>query len=165
MSNGGAARYTSGCRAFTDENHSTLIEEKEHPMLGEKIGEETGKVTVQRVLASTGGGPRMETTFEATGSILGVGHKTTATYTSEMRPDGTVYGEGQGIVMNSEGGGATWVGSGVGTIKNDGSVSYRGAIYYQSSAAKWTGLNGVAAVFEYDVDPEGNARSQIWEWK
>ena len=107
----------------------------------------------------------METTFQATGSILGVGHKTTGTYTSEMRPDGTLYGEGQGIVMNSEGGGATWVGSGVGTIKKDGSVSYRGAIYYQTSAAKWTRLNGMAAVFEYDVDPQGNARSQIWEWK
>ena len=53
----------------------------------------------------------METTFQASGSILGVGHKTTGTYTSEMRPDGTLYGEGQGIVMNSEGGGATWVGS------------------------------------------------------
>ena len=134
-------------------------------MLGEKIGEETGKVTVQRALASAGGGPRMETTFQASGSILGVGHKTTGTYTSEMRPDGTLYGEGQGIVMNSEGGGATWVGSGVGTIKKDGSVSYRGAIYYQTSAAKWTRLNGVAAVFEYDVDPQGNARSQMWEWK
>ncbi len=82
-----------------------------------------------------------------------------------MRPDGTLYGEGQGIVMNSEGGGATWVGSGVGTIKKDGSVSYRGAIYYQTSAAKRTRLNGMAAVFEYDVDPQGNARSQIWEWK
>ena len=107
----------------------------------------------------------METTFQATGSILGVGHRTTGTYTSVMRPDGTLYGEGQGIVMNSEGGGATWVGSGVGMIKNDGSVSYRGAIYYQTSAAKWTRLNGVAAVFEYEVDPQGNARSQIWEWK
>ena len=27
-------------------------------MLGEKIGEETGKVTLQRALASAGGGPR-----------------------------------------------------------------------------------------------------------
>jgi hypothetical protein len=86
-------------------------------MLGEKIGEETGKVTIQRALASAGGGPKMETTFQANGSILGVGHKTTGTYTSEMRPDGNLYGEGEGIVMNSERGGATWVGSGVGTIK------------------------------------------------
>ena len=134
-------------------------------MLGEKIGEEKGKVTVRRVLASAGGGPRMETTFEASGSILGVGHKTTATYASEMRPDGTLYGEGQGIAMSSEGGGATWVGSGVGTIKADGSVSYRGVVYYQTSVAKWTRLNSVGAVFEYEVDPQGNTRAQFWEWK
>jgi hypothetical protein len=112
-------------------------------MLGDKIGEEAGKVTVQRVLASTGGGPRMETTFQATGTILGVGHKTTGTYTSEMRSDGTLYGEGHGIVMSSEGGGATWVGSGVGRIKNDGSVSYRGALLpnlgCQVDAVEWCG--------------------------
>jgi hypothetical protein len=134
-------------------------------MLGEKIGEEAGKVTLQRAVANAGGGPRMEITFEAKGAILGVGHKTTGTYTSEMRPDGTLYGDGQGIVMNNEGGGATWVGSGVGTIKKDGSVSYRGAIFYRTSAAKWGRLNGVAAVFEYEVDPEGGTRAQIWEWK
>jgi len=49
-------------------------------MLGDKIGEEVGKVTVQRALASAGGGPRMEITFQAGGSILGVNHRTTGTY-------------------------------------------------------------------------------------
>jgi len=53
----------------------------------------------------------------------------------------------------------------VGTIKKDGSVSFRGAIYYQTSAAKWTRLNGMAVVYEHDVDPQGNARTQLWEWK
>jgi hypothetical protein len=82
-----------------------------------------------------------------------------------MRPDGTVFGTGQGLVMNSEGGAATWVGDGVGKIKPDGSVSFRGAIYYQTAFPKWTRLNGVAAVYEYDVDPQGNTRAQILEWK
>ena len=134
-------------------------------MLGDKIGEESGKVTVQRTLPCIGSGPRMETTFQTSGNILGVNHKTTGTYTSVMRSDGSLFGEGQGIVMNSEGGGATWVGSGVGKIKQDGSVSYRGSIFYQTAAPKWARLNGMAAVFEYDVDAQGNARAQIWEWK
>ena len=57
-------------------------------MLGEKIGEETGKVTLQRAVpGASGGAPKMETTFQATGSLLGVSHKTTGTYTSGMRPD------------------------------------------------------------------------------
>ena len=106
----------------------------------------------------------METTFQASGTILGVAHRTTGTYTSSMRPDGSLFGQGNGLVMSSEGG-ASWVGDGVGKLKPDGSVSFRGAIYYQSASPKWTRLNGMAAVFEYDTDPQGNCRAQIWEWK
>jgi hypothetical protein len=133
-------------------------------MLGDKLGEEIGKVTVRRVLPSEGAGPMMETTFEAQGSILGVAHKTTGTYSSVMRPDGSLFGNGQGIVMSAEGG-ATWVGQGVGTLKKDGSVSYRGAIFYQTTSAKWARLNGAAAMFEYNVDPQGGSKAEIWEWK
>ena len=134
-------------------------------MQGDKIGEESGKVTSQRVLPNPGGGPKMETTFRVTGSIFGVGHKTTGTYSSAVRPDGALFGEGQGIVMGNGGEMATWVGHGVGTIKKDGAVSYRGAIYYQTSAAKWARLNSVAAIYEYEVDAGGNTHAQIWEWK
>jgi len=60
---------------------------------------------------------------------------------------------------------ATWMGQGVGTIKKDGAVSYRGAVYYQSASPAWTRLNSVAAIFEYEVDAQGNTRAQLWEWK
>ncbi len=40
-------------------------------MLGEKIGGTSGKTTSQRVLPNLGGGPKMETSFQANGSILG----------------------------------------------------------------------------------------------
>ena len=48
-------------------------------MLGDKIGEETGKVTGQRVLA-TDGPPMVETSFQASGSLYGVSHMTIGTY-------------------------------------------------------------------------------------
>jgi hypothetical protein len=134
-------------------------------MQGDKIGEESGKVTSQRVLPNPGGGPKMETSFQASGTLLGTGHTTTGTYASIVRPDGTIYGEGQGIVMSKDGDMATWVGQGVGTIKKDGAVSYRGAIYYQTASAKWSRLNSVAAIFEYEVDAQNNTRAQLWEWK
>ena len=67
-----------------------------------------------------------------------------------MRPDGTVYGEGQGIVMGKSGEIAAWIGQGVGTFKKDGAVSYRGAIYYQTTVPAWQRLNSVACVFEYE---------------
>ena len=134
-------------------------------MLGDKLGEERGKVTVRRVLPCQGAGPIMETSFQAEGSILGIAHRTTGTYSSTMRSDGTVLGSGQGVVMNAEGGTAIWVGQGVGRIGKDGSVSYRGAIFYQTASPKWARLNSVAALFEYDVDPQGNTSAGIWEWK
>jgi len=134
-------------------------------MQGEKIGEASGKVTSRRVLANPGGGPKMETSFEASGRLLGVEGTETGTYSSVIRPDGTLFGDGQGIIMGKGGELATWVGSGVGTIRKDGGLSYRGAIYYQTSSAAWLRLNAVAAIFEYEVDAQGNSRSQLWEWK
>jgi hypothetical protein len=107
----------------------------------------------------------METSFEASGRLLGVEGTETGTYWSVVRPDGSLFGEGQGILMGKGGELATWVGSGVGTIRKDGGVSYRGAIYYQTSSAALLRLNTVAAIFEYEVDAQGNSRSQLWEWK
>jgi hypothetical protein len=134
-------------------------------MQGDKIGEGSGKVTARRVLPNPGGGPKMETSFEATGKLLNVEERETGTYSSVVRPDGTLFGEGQGIIMGKGGEVATWVGQGVGTIKKDGGVSYRGAVYYQTSAPAWSRLNSVAAIFEYEVDAQGNSRAQLWEWK
>jgi hypothetical protein len=134
-------------------------------MLGEKIGAESGKVTSQRVLSNPGGGPKMETSFQATGTLLGANATDTGTYSAVVRSDGTVYGEGQGVVTGKDGDMATWTGQGVGTVKKDGSVSYRGAIYYQTASPKWSRLNSIAALFEFEVDHQGNSRSELWEWK
>ena len=134
-------------------------------MLGEKIGGTSGKITAQRVLPNLGGGPKMETSFQANGSLLGTNVTETGTYWSVVRPDGTLYGEGQGVMMAKDGKMATWIGQGVGTMKKGGTVSYRGAVYYQTSAPRWSRLNKVAAIFEYEVDGQGNSRSELWEWK
>jgi hypothetical protein len=134
-------------------------------MQGEKIGEASGKVTSRRVLANPGGGPQMETSFEGTARLLGVEATETGTYCSVIRPDGSLFGEGQGIIMGKGGEMASWVGQGVGTIGKDGGVSYRGAIYYQTPTAAWQRLNSVAAIFEYEVDAQGSTRAQLWEWK
>ena len=134
-------------------------------MQGEKIGEGSGKVTSQRVLPNPNGGPKMETTFQSKGKLLGVEQTETGTYCSVMRPDGTLYGEGQGVIMGKDGEMATWVGQGMGMIKKDGAVSYRGAVYYQTTSQRWARLNSVAGIFEHEVDAQGTARAQIWEWK
>jgi hypothetical protein len=134
-------------------------------MQGDKIGEGSGKVTARRVLPNSGGGPRMETSFESVGRLLGVDCAETGTYTSTVRTNGTMFGEGQGVLMGKGGELATWVGQGVGTMRKDGGVSYRGAVYYETSSPAWSRLNAVAAIFEYELDVEGRSRSQLWEWK
>ena len=50
-------------------------------------------------------------------------------------------------------------------MKKDGSISYRGACYYQSAAPAWSKLTGIVGVFEFEVDPQGNTKGQLWEWK
>ncbi|NRF65652.1 hypothetical protein HLB44_01510 [Aquincola sp. S2] len=134
-------------------------------MLGERIGEDIGKITSQRVLPSEGGAPRIETSFQAAGAIYGVKATDLGTYVACVRPDGSLYGEGQGLLMGQAGETATWKGGGVGTMKKDGAISYRGAVYYQSASPAWQKLNSIAGVFEFEIDPQGNTKGQLWEWK
>jgi len=134
-------------------------------MLGDKLCEYSGKITSRRVLSNPGGGPKMEASQQLSGKLLGVETIETSTYWSVARPDGTLFGEGQGVAMSQEGDVATWVGQGVGTMGKAGTVSFRGAVFYHSTSPRWSRLNSVAAIFEYEVDGDGNSRSTIWEWK
>ena len=133
-------------------------------MLGEQIGEGRGKRTGRRVL-SAGSGFKVEVSFESKGSLLGADAMEIGTYTSETRPDGTLFGEGQGVVLTPDGSMATWKGQGVGRFVGPGNVSYRGAVFYSSTSPKFARLNTVAAVFEFESDADGNTHSKLWEWK
>ena len=133
-------------------------------MLGEQISEAQGKRTARRVL-STDAGFRVEVSFEDNGKLLGIASNNIGTYCSMNRPDGSLYGEGQGVTITEDGEMATWKGAGVGRFTGGGAVSYRGGIYYSTASAKLSRLNTVAAVFEFDVDAQGNTKSKIWEWK
>ena len=134
-------------------------------MLGDALGEEHGQVLVRRVLPSDGGGPAVEVSFEAKGRLLNLDSTDMGSYVSHVRPDGTIYGEGQGVLITSDGGMATWKGQGVGRFTGKGTaVSYRGALYYQSASPSLARLNGVAAVYEYEVDENGKTSAKLWEW-
>ena len=132
-------------------------------MLGDQLGESKGKRTVRRVLSID---PlTVEVSFEDSGHMLGVATNGMGTYTSVARPDGSIAGEGQGVMMTPDGEGITWKGSGVGKFGPGGSVSYRGMLYYRTPSQKLARLNNACGVFEYDVDPAGNTTSKVWEWK
>jgi hypothetical protein len=134
-------------------------------MLGEQIGEERGKITARRVLPSDGGGPTVEVTFEAGGKVLGADATDLGTYSSVVQPNGALYGEGQGVIMTPQGDVIQWTGTGRGRFTADGGVSFRGTVYYQTTAEKFARLNGVAVVYEHEADRDGGVTTKYWEWK
>ncbi|MGH9674806.1 MAG: hypothetical protein ACRD44_16635 [Bryobacteraceae bacterium] len=125
------------------------------------IIEEQGQIVVRRVLPDHS----VETSFQMSGKVLGVDSRNIGTYTSRMGPGGTLYGEGQGIAITSDGAMVTWKGVGRGKITAGGGVSYRGSIAYETESPKFARLNSVVGVFEYEVTPEGAASAKTWEWK
>ncbi len=136
-------------------------------MLGNKIIDSAGKMTNRRVLPSDGPLPKFETSFELTGTILGQNAKTLVTYWSMIRPDGTLYGEcpSQGLIMTENGESATFRATGAGNFPNKaGAVAFRGAIYHETASEGLSALNGLAVIYEWEVDEEGNTTFQGWEW-
>jgi hypothetical protein len=135
-------------------------------MQGEQFLEITGQVTMQRVLESEPGGAMvMETTVTDAGTAYGTAANLVTTFTGTVRPDGTILGDGNGVLTTADGAMATFKAGGVGTISEDGGVSWAGAGYFYSSDEALARLNRVAAVFEYALDAQGNTSGTFWEWK
>lgn len=132
-------------------------------MLGDQIGESTGKRIVRRVLSSDP--VTVEVSFEDSGHMLGVATSGFGTYQSKIQPDGSLYGDGEGLMMTPDGEAITWKGSGVGKFGAGGAVSYRGMLFYRTDSPKLARLNNMCAAFEYEADASGNTTSKVWEWK
>jgi hypothetical protein len=135
-------------------------------MLGEQIGEETGQITGTRVLPDEGAGPKVEVSFQSSGTLLGVHESNMGTYVSVARPDGTLFGEGQGVIMTDEGEVVTWRGQGVGRLTGHGmAASWRASIYSQTTSERLARLNSVAGMVEFEADESGKIAAKSWEWK
>ncbi|MEV7020833.1 hypothetical protein [Kitasatospora sp. NPDC093558] len=134
-------------------------------MLGDLIGETQGQDTGRRVIAAGDGHVTVEVSFQGSGSYFGVAVNTIGTYESELRPDGSLYGEGQGVDMTADGQSVTWHGSGVGHFTADGGTSFRGALFFFTTSPQLERLNGVAGVFEYETDASGKSTGKLYEWK
>jgi hypothetical protein len=132
-------------------------------MLGDQIGETKGKRLVRRVISIDP--PTAEVSFEDTGQMLGIPTTGMGTYTSIIRPDGSIFGQGQGISMTQDGEALTWTGTGVGKFGPGGAVSYRGMLFFQTASQKLARINNTCGAFEYEVDASGNTIAKMWEWK
>lgn len=132
-------------------------------MLGDQISESKGKRLVRRVISVDP--PTAEVSFEDSGQILGIPTTGMGTYTSIVRPDGSIHGEGQGLTTTNDGDAITWTGTGAGHFGPGGSVSYRGMLFFRTASPKLARLNNACGAFEYEVDANGATVSKVWEWK
>jgi hypothetical protein len=131
-------------------------------MIGKQIGVTKGKRIVRRVLSTDP--PTVEVSFEDSGPLYGVPTNGLGSYTSVIRPDGSLFGHGQGLIITADGA-VTWTGTGLGKFGAGGAVSYRGMLFFQSTSKKLAKLNNACGAFEYEVDAKGGTVSKMWEWK
>jgi hypothetical protein len=105
-----------------------------------------------------GGVLKVESSMQATGTLVGIEVTNIATIWSVRRPDGTLYIDGQGVVMARDGGTANFVGWGFGRLTATGGVSHRGAINCRSATGSLARLNSTIIPFEAQVDADQNIR-------
>ena len=131
-------------------------------MLGAQIEEGRGKRTGRRVIATN---PlKVEATAEEAAKFLGVEGMSIITYTSQTKPDGSLHGEGDAVFATLDGDIVTWRGIGVGRFGEGGSIHYCGSLSFTTTSQKLGKLNGIAGVFEWQIDAQGNTHSKIWEF-
>lgn len=134
-------------------------------MIGEMVGEMTGRVTVQRLVKHYGGELMLERTIEEKGKILGEDVTFIATTFAKERPGGGMFTKGDGVMMTRNGEKVKLHGSGI-TVRGKGAgQSIRGARYAQTTAPSLIRLNDMALVFEIEITPDGVMHDKIWEWK
>lgn len=136
-------------------------------MLGDQIGEEKGKIIGQRVLEVVNGVPKIENSMSIIGKYRGVETTEIGTYWSSPRPDGVMYGEGQGMVTTKDGSEmATWTGQGIGRFTSQGKIRFIGSIFFSTSSnGKLAFFRNLVGVFEFEADEQGNTSTKVWEWK
>ncbi len=134
-------------------------------MLGERLGESSGKFTGIRVLPSEGQQVWLEVSFQGRGTLLGQEITDTGTYRQTFRPAGVLAGEGHLLMITNTGDVADWVGGGVGRQTGPG---YQASFGVWGSCPSATGqlsrLAEVADVVEYEVEEDGSYHWTMWAW-
>jgi hypothetical protein len=134
-------------------------------MLGDKIGEENGRVTTRRVLPGDDYRyVKMEISFETEVTVFEQRGNNMGTYTVYERIPGQMYGEGQGIVMTGDGQAAIWSGHGIGHMDGDTMV-FAAGISFQAGEGSLSRLNDCLVVVEHRAGMDGNVHSNLFEWR
>ena len=134
-------------------------------MIGDMIGELTGKTVGQRVVRSHHGELKIEKSMESKGTILGMDVTFHATVKFRERPQGGMYVHGNGIMTTPKGDKVVLHGSGISIAGKGPGMSMRGVRYAQTTSPSFSRLNNTALLFEIEVTPDGTQHDKMWEWK
>ncbi|HYX56960.1 MAG TPA: hypothetical protein VE818_12455 [Nitrososphaeraceae archaeon] len=135
-------------------------------MLGEQIGELSGMVTGQRVMYVEC--PKVEVSISGSGKFKGIEVTEIWTYYSLHKNDGSIYGEGKGVIMTkNRNEHATVTGRSIGKHTKSGKIRYAGTHFYRTNSPRELAfLNNLVAVIEYEVHHESSSYvHKLWEWK
>ena|SRR5947209_434352 len=134
-------------------------------MLGNKLGEDKGKITGERVLDAIG--PKIEISFSAAGKYVGIDCTNTVTYWTIPAAANVLYGEAKGVLMpKNDLDMLSWTAQGMGTFIAPGNAKFRGSVFFKTSlTGKLSALDNLVGVFEHESDASGNTATQVWEWK
>jgi len=101
-------------------------------MLGELMGETTGKMSGQRVIDLEG--PTVETNVSSMGTLNGVQVTETLTFVPGPTSKGVIHGMGKGIINTKDGQIATFTGEGIGRFDSTGVLKWRGALFFHTNS-------------------------------
>ena len=134
--------------------------------LGDLVLDETGTVTGIRVLSTDVSGAKLEIDLRTTGTIRGMAETCLWTYWQLMRPDGSIYGQGRGVMTTQDGDVLQLIGHGSGQVPAPGDpTKFRTMLHAHTTSAKYADLNTIGLVGNYDVTADVKAVNKAWEWK
>ena len=133
--------------------------------LGELVLEDSGQITGIRVLSTDASGTTHELNLQLSGTIRGVGQNTLWTYTMLQRPDGSLYGQGNGVLTTVNDDVIHLIGSGSGKANPGGTVRFCTMLHPHGATGQNADLNAIGLAGEYEVAADGTATNKCWEWK
>ena len=133
--------------------------------LGELVLEDSGQITGIRVLSTDASGTTLELNLQLSGTIRGVGQNTLWTYTMLQRPDGSLYGQGNGVLTTDNGDVNLLTFLGSGKTNPGGTVRFCTMLHPHGATGQNADLNAIGLAGEYEVAADGTATNKCWEWK
>src|SRR5512137_3053529 len=103
-------------------------------MIGDMIGELSGKIVGQRIIRRYNGELKIEKSLESKGKVLGMDVTFYATVKFRERPQGGMYASGNGIMMTMKGEKVILHGSGISIEGKGAGMAMRGVRYAQTAS-------------------------------